>query len=229
MKSEKRVLFVAPHADDELLGCGGVIAKYSQRGDHLAALILTDASKGAPSQYSESYISQLRSDTLEAHAFIGLQETIFMDFPAPKLDQTPVSEIADGISRVISEFVPSIVFIPHVGDAHVDHQVAHDASLVACRPKPNSVVERVIVYETLSETGWGRFDRPFVPNYFEELEEQHLTSKIKAMEMIESQIQSYPHPRSRDAIRSLAAYRGASVGVRMAEAFAVVRTVLRNP
>ncbi|MCD4768758.1 MAG: PIG-L family deacetylase [Bacteroidales bacterium] len=221
-----KILVIAPHADDEVLGCGGVMKKYSNDGHKVIVIIATNASMGAPELYSQERINNVRKEAINAHKILGIEETIFLDFPAPRLDTFPIYKIANAISEIITKYKPEVLFLPHRGDIHKDHAAVFNAAMVAARPINNCSVRRILTYETLSETEWAApyGDDSFIPNVFIAIE-QDLDKKIEAMKKFSSQIQNFPHPRSAEAIKSLAQYRGATVGYMAAEAFMLIREI----
>jgi len=218
---------LAPHADDEVLGCGGAIRHHVLAGDHVSVAIMTNAAKGAPDLFSEDDIRRVREEARAAHALLGVNATIFEDFPAPCLDQVPRHRIADRISQIIAQCETEILYVPFRADLHVDHRILFDAALVAARPFPSQKVRCVYSYETLSETEWAA---PAAENAFLAVRylniEPHLEAKIAAMNCYASQLRDFPHPRSPDAIRNLAAMRGSQCGRKAAEAFWVIREVV---
>lgn len=224
MKNKKH-LIIAPHPDDEILGCGGIIAKYTQRNDFVYVLVLT---RGIPSLFSDESVENVRKECLEAHKLLGVTKTIFLDFPAPALDSVPIYEISNQIAKVITEIRPENLFLPHRGDIHNDHYVTFKAGLVAARPVNNNSVKNIYCYETLSETEWAApfADDAFIPNVFENIEGAFIESKCKAMEKFASQLRPFPSSRSLKTIRSLAAFRGSTVGFTCAEAFMLIRSIV---
>jgi len=225
IKENDSILILAPHADDEVIGMGGTISKYADLGCKVNIAVLTNASLGAPELYHQDEIRLIREEALMAHQILGVTKTHFFDLPAPALDQYPIYKIASLIKSIIEEVNPAVMFVPHAGDAHIDHQVIHDASLVASRPHPDSTIRSLFAYETLSETHWGRSNRSFIPNYFEEISLDNLESKINALKCFASQIKLSPHARSIEAIRSLAIFRGHCNGLAASEGFKVIRII----
>lgn len=215
------VLVIAPHPDDEVLGCGGTIARHTSRGDKVTVLIVT---RGVPEIFSPEEIEKTRLELKEAHAILGVSQTVFLDFPAPKLDTIPKHEIADAIHEMILDFEPSVVYFPHYGDLHDDHKAVHYATLVASRPVGGNPVKRLLCYETLSETEWGRSvgSEAFIPNVFVDIT-AHLETKLKALACYESQLSQGPRSRSPIAIESLARLRGSAADFAAAEAFMLIR------
>lgn len=220
------ILVVAPHADDEILGCGGIISKYLRAGANVYIVIITNASVGAPELFSADFIQGLRTEGLNSHAFLGVTKTIFFEFPAPRLETHPSYQISNELSKVIAEYAIDTMFIPHRGDMHKDHAVVFNASLVAARPINNCPVKEIYAYETLSETEWAPpfGDDAFIPNVFIDIADD-IPNKVKAMQYYGSQLKNYPHPRSIEIMESLAKFRGATVGFKFAEAFMLVRSI----
>ena len=223
----KRVLVIAPHADDEVLGCGGTIRKRVLKGDEVYVLIMTNAHVGAPELFSEELIDQVRQEALEAHLLLGVKETIFFDFPAPSLDQYPSYKLSLAIMNVLKNKLIDVVYVCHHGDIHKDHRMVCDATLVACRPTRDCSVREVYTYETLSETEWGIPEgaSAFIPTVYEVIDNTLFESKFLAMKCFKSQLRNFPASRSLEAIRALAIFRGVSTNNERAEAFMLVRRI----
>lgn len=223
----KKILVIAPHADDEVLGCGATMAKACAKGDDVYVLICTNASVGAPELFSEEIIKQIRKEAVTAHKLIGIKETIFLEFPAPVLDQHPRYKMSNEISAIIKKTGVDTVFIPHRGDCHKDHAIIHDCAMVACRPLENCLVKHVYAYETLSETEWGEPVAAdfFVPVKYNTFSVEEFAKKLDAMSCFKSQLYPFPASRSLEAIEALAKYRGCTVSAVRAEAFEVLRDI----
>jgi LmbE family N-acetylglucosaminyl deacetylase len=219
-----RVLVFAPHPDDEVLGCGGAIARHASKGDPVCVAILTNAAVGAPEIYSPDYVTRIRKEARQAHNKLGVHSTVFEELPAPRLDSIPNYQIAEVVAKIIQVQQPDIVYVPHGGDRHLDHWAVSQAVQVACRPNSECGVRRLLAYETLSETEWGDVNAgsAFVPNWFMDIS-GFVDRKLRAMEQYNSQLKSFPHPRSLSAIEALAMWRGASAGFEAAEAFMLIR------
>lgn len=225
MKSN--ILFVAPHADDEVLGCGATIYKMVQEKHNVYVLIMTNASKSDPKLFSPAGIKIVRSEALEAHKILGVKETFFFDFPAPALDQFPCYIMAMAVLEYIKTHNIDTVYMPHHGDIHKDHKMVADAVLVACRPIGNYSVKTICAYETLSETEWAmpNSNEVFIPNVFVTCQEEAIETKMRAMKCYKSQLREFPSSRSLEALEALAKLRGATVSARFAEAFMMIRSV----
>lgn len=223
----KNILIIAPHADDEILGCGATMAKEIAGGNNVYVLICTNAHVGAPELFSEERIKQIRLEAITAHKLLGVKETAFLDFPAPALDQYPRFKMSNEMSAVIRKFGIDTVYIPHRGDCHKDHAIIHDCAMVACRPLANYKVKHIYAYETLSETEWGE---PIAADYFIPVKYNTFTvdefrKKLDAMSCFKSQLYPFPASRSLEAIEHLASYRGCTVSALRAEAFEVLRDI----
>lgn len=220
-----RIVIVAPHPDDEVLGCGGVMARHAANGDEVFVIVAT---RGAPELYSDESVERTRAEARQAHAILGVRETRFLDFPAPKLDVTPGHLIADALAKQFQDLKPQRVYLPHHGDLHADHGRIYHATLVAARPLASCSVRQLLCYETLSETEWAPpiDGAVFSPTVFVDIA-AFLPKKLDAMRCFASQLQPAPNPRSLEAIEALARYRGSTVGVPAAEAFVLVRDVMR--
>lgn len=219
------ILVIATHPDDEVLGCGGVIARHVSHGDRVEVVVVT---RGAPDLYSEDQVATLRKELHEAHSILGISVAHFLDFPAPKLDAVPLHELADSLSARMRDYRPDVVYLPHRGDLHSDHRAVFQSALVAARPIGSPSVRRLLSYETLSETEWAApvGEDAFLPNVFIDITD-FLEKKKQAMAAYRSQLKEFPHPRSLQSLESLARLRGGTAGFRAAEAFQLVREL--NP
>ncbi|MCA4808843.1 PIG-L family deacetylase [Empedobacter stercoris] len=221
-----KVIVVAPHADDEIIGCGATIAKHIFDGDEVIVIIATNASKGAPELFSEQDVKNIRNEAKNAHKILGIKDTFFLEFPAPALNAFPEYKISLELSKIFSDFCPTHLYLPHSGDIHQDHKAIYRAALVAARPQGNHKIKNIYCYETLSETEWTPMqERPFVPNHFVDVTEV-FTKKEEAMKCFKSQIKMFPHSRSLETFEALAKFRGATIGVERAEAFIVERQIV---
>ncbi len=219
-----KVLMIAPHADDEILGAGGTIAKFVAEGHEVFVCVVTT---GQVAMFPEDTLAQLRNEALDAHQFLGVKKTIFLDFPAVMLSEVPQHRINSRILEVIDEVKPNISFIPHNGDIHLDHSLVSQASMVGLRPIRNHKVLEIYAYETLSETEWNipQSNNAFLPNTWVDISE-YLDKKLVAMNIYLTQLKQFPHPRSLEAIKALARVRGSTVGVNAAESFSLVRRII---
>lgn len=217
------ILVIAPHPDDEILGVGGTIAKYASAGHNVYVCVVT---KGTLPLFAPDGVKQVRRECEKADSLVGVKKTCFLEFPAAMLEEVPRYKLNDAIAQVIQDVLPDEVYIPHRGDMQLDHKMIVDAAMVALRPRYKHVVKRILAYETLSETGW---DIPnsvneFIPNVYNDIS-GYIDKKMEALNSFESQMASFPNARSIEAVKALAMYRGATVNVRAAEAFSLIREI----
>jgi LmbE family N-acetylglucosaminyl deacetylase len=219
-----RILVVSPHPDDEVLGCGGTIARHVKHGERVEVALV---SKGAPEIFSAESVAATRAEMAEAHKALGVSAVHFLDFPAPRLDTVAGHLLADRLGQIVRKLQPDTVYAPHWGDLHADHKAVYWASLVATRPARGSRVHRLLCYETQSETEWGgpSPDSAFSPTVFIDIAE-FLDTKLRAMECYRGQLRPFPESRSLRSLEALARLRGSTVGLEAAEAFVMVREVV---
>ena len=218
-----KVLVIAPHPDDEVIGVGGTIAKRTASGDDVYVCVVT---KGYRPLFAEMLVEQSRNECRQADKILGVKETIFLDFPAVMLETVPRHELNGKIAEVFQKIKPDEVYIPHRGDMQIDHQIVVDAAMVAVRPRGSNFPKRVYAYETLSETGLNipNVVNDFIPTVYEDISET-FQQKLEAMDIFQSQLADFPNARSLGAIEALAKFRGATVNRKAAEAFALIREV----
>lgn len=219
-----KVLVIAPHPDDEILGVGGTIAKHTDHGDEVTICIVT---KGCAPLFSLESVEKVRGECREADKFLGVKETVFLDFPAAMLEKIPRHELNDAFVRLVQDLRPETVYIPHRGDMQLDHKMVVDALMVALRPKYKHKVNRILAYETMSETGWDipNSANEFIPTAYNDIS-RFLERKLEALKFFRSQLSEYPDARSIEAVKALALYRGAMINMRAAEAFHVIREIV---
>lgn len=218
----KKILVIAPHPDDELLGAGGMILKNLKAGHEVYVCVVTI---GTPPLFTNIELNKKnQQDAVACHKAMGITKTYFLDFPSTMLESIPRYELNGKILDVVRDVQPEEVYIPHYGDMQKDHQMVADAAMVAVRPKYFPQVKRVYAYETLSETGWNApsVANVFIPNVWIDISDV-LEDKLKALSYYTLQISDYPDPRSVEAVRALAMYRGSQMLYKAAEAFQLIR------
>jgi LmbE family N-acetylglucosaminyl deacetylase len=221
-KNKMRILVIAPHPDDEVLGCGGTIKKYTEKGDEVFLIVAT---KGYKPDWSETFLKNIKKWTASAAKKLGIKEVFYLDFPTAKLDTVPQKEINDVILQYLKKISPQILFLPHYGDVSKDHCLIFESTMIAARPKPNNKIKKIFSYEVLSETDWRSAGNSFSPNFYVDIS-QTLKDKLKAMSYYKTELKDFPHPRSLKAITALAQKRGSEAGLKAAEAFILVREIL---
>jgi LmbE family N-acetylglucosaminyl deacetylase len=218
----KRHLVIAPHPDDETLGCGGTLLRACAEGDEVYWLIVTGISEALGFTYERVAARATEIDSVAAA--YGFSETIQLDFPTTTLDAIPMRDLVSAIGLAASRIEPTDIYLPHRRDAHSDHAAVFDAAISLSKWFRYGSVERVFVYETQSETDFDLFpDSPgFRPNVFVDISET-LDRKIEIASIFESEFVEHPFPRSFEGMRALAKLRGAASGFIAAEAFMLLR------
>ena len=216
-----KILIIAAHPDDEILGVGGTILKHSINGDEVEAIILAT---GITSRIGESKdkIEKLRVDSKKVCKLLKMKKVTHHNFPDNKMDSVPLLDVVKVIEDKISKFKPEKIFTHHYNDLNIDHRITYQATLTACRPI-NSTVNEIICFEIPSSTEWN-YPQKFNPNYFVNISKQ-LKMKIKAMETYKGEIRKFPHPRSSKYLKVLAEKWGAVSGNNAAEAFEIIRKI----
>ncbi len=222
---KKKILVLSPHADDEVLGCGGSISKYSKKGYEINVLILTNANKGAPDVFSKKDIKNVRKEAKQANKIIGTKRLYFEDLPALRLNQIPTYKISKIIDSYIKKIQPEIIFLPSGNDIHEDHKIIFKAAKVSVRINKKTTIKKILSYEVLSETEWNENEKAFNPNYYVNLNKSNINDKVNAFLKYKSQIKKLPHPRSKEGILNLSKVRGSQVYMRYAEAFKVEKII----
>lgn len=227
-----RVLVVAAHPDDEVLGCGATIARHVSEGDQVDILILAE---GATSRDDErdllgraDELERLRCAAMRAREILGAGAPQFGGLPDNRLDSLPLIDVVKQVERSVAQVCPDVIYTHHGGDLNIDHRVVHEAVMTACRPQPGSTVGRILCFETVSSTEWQTPQyEPFLPNWYVDVADW-MPVKIRAIEAYASEMRQWPHARSIPALEALARWRGASVGCVAAEAFMLARHVQRS-
>lgn len=229
----KTVLVIAAHPDDEVLGCGGTMARHAQMGDHVHTVILAEGltsrdKKRNRDTYTEEF-NILQSAAQKANDILGVKQLNLLDFPDNRMDSVDRLDIIKVVEDLINDIKPEIIYTHHIGDVNIDHRRIHEAVLTAVRPIPgNHCVEELLYFETASSTEWMTSGSApaFTPNWFIDIEET-LDLKLKALEAYENEMRKWPHARSIKALDYLAKWRGANIGVEAAEAFMLGRKIVK--
>ena len=219
-----KTLVVAPHPDDELLGCGGTLLKKSAEGGTVGWLLIT--SLAADAGWSQNKIASRDHEIDQVSCGLGiLPENLYkLGFPPAQLDQISLTRIISGISKVFQNFQPQEVFLPHPGDIHTDHKITFEAAASCTKWFRYPSIQTVLTYETLSETNFqlSSQNSSFNPNLFVDITD-YIQPKLDLLSIYSSEIGAHPFPRSLDSIKSLALLRGSQRGTQFAEAFQILR------
>ncbi len=223
MNIQRKVLVVAAHPDDEILGCGATIAKHILRGDRVTVLILAQGIFARKEDVGrKDLLEALWNDARAANQVLGVHDLIIRDLPDLKMNAIPMLDIVHMIEEVSRRVQPNIIYTHHHGDVNTDHQAISKAMQAICRPMQGSSINHVYAFEVPSATEWNfRHTGQFCPNVFVDVS-RTIEKKVEALERYQSEIRSFPHPRSAEYLRSLAKVRGGQTGFHAAEAFELV-------
>jgi len=214
-------LVVAPHADDETLGAGGTLFKRKDEGQEIHWIIVTNISVGP--DYNKEKVDERKVEIKKISDLYDFTEVFDLGFQPTKLDQIPFDHLVTSISDVVRKCQPTEIFVPHYGDIHSDHRVTFDAVASSVKWFRNRSVKQILAYETLSESEFSLTPQNnFKPNYFVNIEET-FHKKIEALEIYKSEIDNFPFPRSKEAVKALAVLRGSNSGFQLSEAFELLR------
>jgi LmbE family N-acetylglucosaminyl deacetylase len=214
----KKVLIIAPHPDDETIGCGGTILKHKVKGDLVNWLILTNIHM--EHGWEKVYVERRQQEIEKVAQAYDFEKIFKLDFPTTKLDMLPMGELISKISEVIKEIEPSIIYLPNRSDIHSDHRIAFYAIMACTKTFRYPYIRSINVYETSSETEFAPAlsEKLFIPNYFVDISDI-FEKKLEIMKIYKSEVLEENWPRSLSSIESLARYRGSRISKKYAEAF----------
>lgn len=227
----KRVLVVAAHPDDEVLGCGGSIARHADAGDQVQVLIVAEGATSRQQQRDRNQatdqLSALSQAAQQAGKILGARGVELLDLPDNRLDSLDRLDLFKQIEERIDRHQPQVVYVHHAGDVNIDHRRLHEAVVTACRPTPGHCVKRLLSFEVASSTEWQPPGSApaFQPNWFVDISEQWDRKRL-ALEAYANEMRPWPHARSIQALEHLARWRGAQLGVEAAEAFCLLRQLV---
>ena len=227
-QKNNKILTIVAHPDDEVLGCGGMIAKYAKTNEIYIAIL----GEGISARYEEREKAQkkefldLQEQSIKAGIFLGAQENLFFSFPDNQFDTVPFLKIVKKIEEIIKKIKPVVIYTHHNSDLNIDHRITFEAVLTATRPIDDCSVKELYSFEVPSSTEWSfqKINNPFAPNVFEDIS-LTIDKKIKAIQIYDKEMRKFPHPRSKEAILAIAQTRGSTVGVKYAEAFELIRII----
>jgi LmbE family N-acetylglucosaminyl deacetylase len=216
-----KVLVIAPHMDDEVLGCGGTIVRHVDSGDHVTVCVV--ANRAYDHKYEPKLIEQEKNSCKKAKEILSYQDLILLDLPDEQLDRSQINIIIP-LEEVVTACKPDIVYIPHRGDLNQDHRAVFEATRVVCRPNAEHRVTTLRAFEVPSSTDQvpGTNEWPFLPSYYVNVKDS-LERKMEAMACYSTESKPFPHPRSTEGLRVYAQKRGMEVGIKAAEAFVILR------
>lgn len=223
----KKILIIAAHPDDEVLGCFGTVARLIQEGNEAYTLILGEGKTSRDDERivenKRDEITVLNNEIQSANNLIGVKKVFVESFPDNRFDSVDLLDIIKVISKVKNEVRPDIIFTHYEHDLNIDHQITYRAVITATRPMEDECVKEIYSFEILSSTEWN-YPLSFSPDTFFDISDT-LDKKVKAMKEYESELCEYPHPRSLEGIKLSAKYQGMRVGKRFVESFKSIRVI----
>ena len=225
-QNQDTVVVIAAHPDDEVLGCGGTIARHAAKGDSVHILFLADGVSSRQNTSEGASESRLEA-ACRAASILGAYPLSTLALPDNRLDSIVLLEIVQGVESFLAATKPTIIYTHHGGDLNVDHRIAHQATITAARPQPEYSVRAIYSFETPSSTEWATsaIGHSFVPNHFGDIGD-YLSVKHEALVQYDAEMRAFPHARSFEAVEALQKWRGASVGLDAAEAFVCERVII---
>ena len=223
----QKILVIAAHPDDELLGCGGAIIEHLKKKDKVGVVFVSEGitSRGGSKKNNDKKIKKLHLISKKISNKLKINFIKFFNFPDNKLDDVNQLSIVKKIEEVIKKFRPSTVYTHNHSDLNIDHKVVNNVVVVACRPYTDQTVKKILTFEIPSSSNWiDNSNKVFSPNYYVDITKS-LKKKLNLLKMYKDELRPWPHARSIKAIESLSLYRGSSIGIKAAEAFHVVRYI----
>ena len=222
------ILVIAAHPDDEVLGCGATIAALSQTSK-VDIAILGEGITSRHSQRAEAdhaALASLHGKAKAVGSLLGAASVTLENLPDNRFDKVALLDVVKLVEGLIERFRPAIIYTHHPGDLNIDHGVAFRAVLTATRPTAGFPVKDIYAFEVNSSTEWAfqQITPPFQPNVFVDVTAT-IETKIQGMELYESEVRPFPHPRSPEALRAQARRWGSVAGLAYAEAFQLIRSV----
>ena len=220
----KNVIVISAHPDDETLGVGGTILKHVANGDNVYWLIVTNVFENQG--FSKERVESRQEEIREVEKLLGICKTFLLNYPTMTLSSSSLIKMVPDISSIFSEVQPEIIYTLNRSDAHSDHRVIFDAVMACTKSFRYPFIKQILMYECISETEFAPAlaEKAFLPNYFVDITD-YLDKKNEIMKVFESEIAEHPFPRSLENIKALAHFRGASVGVKYAEAFQLLKYI----
>lgn len=219
-----KVLVLSVHPDDETLGCGGTLLKHKSNGDNIYWLIATSI-KGKCG-FSKKEVFRRENEIKTVASMYNFDNVFKLEIPTMKISAFSIDEIVNKISKVFHKVEPNIIYLPFRKDVHSDHRIVFEAAYSCTKTFRYPFIRKILMMETISETEFspGIKDYIFVPNYFVDISE-FLNEKLKIMKIYKNECSKHPFPRSIVNLKALAIFRGATAGVKYAEAFMIIKEI----
>lgn len=220
----KNVIVISAHPDDETLGVGGTILRHVANGDNVYWLIVTNIFE--QQGFSKEKVESRQVEIRQVEKLFGIYKTFLLNYPTMTLSSSSLISMVPVISSIFLEVKPEIIYTLNRSDAHSDHRVIFDAVMACSKSFRYPFIKQILMYECISETEFAPAlsEKAFLPNYFVDIT-NFLETKNEIMKVFDSEIGEHPFPRSFENIKALAHFRGASVGVKYAEAFQLLKYI----
>lgn len=223
MKQNKKILVVASHPDDEVLGCGGTLIKYSKMDYQIKVIFMTNGVSSRSKKKKEEILKRKKA-ALKSCKILGASKPKFFDFKDNQMDSVPLLKIVKKIEKEIFTFKPLIIFTHFDGDLNIDHEITSRATVTACRPMTKNPVKNLYMFYVPSSTEWNfkKNKKNFVPNWFEDISKSDKQKKL-ALNCYKMEMRKWPHPRSLKNIANLQEVFASEVGQKKTESFILYR------
>lgn len=219
-----KILVVSPHPDDETLGAGGSLLKLKDAGNQVYWLNITDV-KMAGGGYNESFISKRKIQIENINSYFGFDGFMNLRFQPATLNDSIKGELVNEIGNAFDRFKPECIILPDYNDAHTDHKYVFEAAYACSKIFRRSYIKKILTMEIPSETNFGMPYDMFKPNFYVDITD-YFEKKMDALKIYDTEMGSFPFPRSMEAIKAQAAIRGIEAGVSYAEAFRVIKEIV---
>lgn len=223
-----KILIIAAHPDDEVLGCGATIAKFINKNYYGKTIILGEGLTSRK-KVEKQELNHLKQNCIDANKHIGITNISFFDLPDNRFDSLPLHQIIRLVESEIMEYRPDIIFTHFGNDLNLDHRITFQAVLTACRPQPDFFNPTIYSFFIPSSTDWidANSFQNFIPNIFVDVS-NCIGKKLSALNCYSSEMKKYPHSRSIESVRIFSQYWGNRVGIKYCEPFILVRKILSN-
>jgi LmbE family N-acetylglucosaminyl deacetylase len=223
----QKLLIIVAHPDDEVLGCGGTVARFVNKNNYSAKSIILSKGMLSRGKEYEKYLNKLKESSLKANKTIGVDSVTFYNFPDNSFDTVSLLKIIKTIEKEIFDFKPDVIFTHYGNDLNVDHRRTFEAVLTACRPQPGFFNPEIYSFYIPSSSDWvdGEILKSFTPNIFFNIE-NYLDLKLKALSYYKTEMKEYPHSRSLESVKIFSQYWGNRVGLKYVEPFKLIRKII---
>ena len=223
---KNKVLVIVAHPDDEVLGCGGTIAKHVMNGDRVELIVLSDGESSRVNNQSKTKknIEKRLLSLKQSSEILGISKIIKFKFPDNQFDSLPILNIIQSIESYVLKYKPNIVYTHYINDLNVDHRIVAKSVNTIFRPSfIRKMPNKIYSFEVLSSTELNFVEsNQFKPNYYVDISKT-FKIKLRAFKRYKSELRDFPNGRSEKGIEVLSNYRGLCSGLKFAEAFILLK------